>query len=180
MRQFALLIVAIASCAHSLVWAGDNQMPVRNAAAGPHPNMLARPGVDLLIPQTVDGAGWKTSIFLTNIDSRSVNFVLRLSDDRGRPMSLPVTGAGTVSAVYGTLNAGASATIETDGTANTLVQGYAMVFTLDKSFTDPTANLTSDRLAGLAVFRQRVPGRRQRGSSSIQFTGRNEHGCAVR
>src|SRR5262249_39655740 len=102
---------------------------------------------DQVIPQIADGAGWKTTITLINLSDRTATFSLSFWDQGGRPLVLPLTGVATAATVTGTLLVRGSRTIQTDGTAQLLSQGWA--------------ELTADQsVGGLAVFRQRVPGRR--------------------
>ena len=38
---------------------------------------------DRVVPQVVDGGGWKTTLILTNLDTKPVNWVVFFTDDNG-------------------------------------------------------------------------------------------------
>jgi hypothetical protein len=86
-------------------------------------------GQDGVISQLVDGAGWKTSISLNNIDPTPGQYKLSFFSDSGLPLSLQ-TNFGTGTFVNGTIPARGSVTIETAGTKATLSQGWAKMETI--------------------------------------------------
>jgi len=95
-----------------------------------------------VIPQLVDGNGWKTIITLVNLNDTSATYTLYLNDDRGAALSL-TTNLGTGSDFSGTLPPRGSTVIETAGLNAGLSQGWAYV----------TTPLTSI-IGGTAVFRR--------------------------
>jgi hypothetical protein len=109
-------------------------------------SLAVRSGIQVL-SQIADGAGWKTTIILVNLDSESAVFTLRFWNGNGTPLLLALEGsAGKSDTVNGTLPVGGSRTIQTLGADATLSQGWAQLE-------------AGRRISGLAVFRQRVPGR---------------------
>ncbi|MBI3681784.1 MAG: hypothetical protein HY235_15500 [Acidobacteria bacterium] len=103
---------------------------------------------DRVIPQFVDGASWKTSITVVNLENRAVNFQVLFFRDNGTDLIVPVVGQGLVRGMNIALGTLASLTFETSGTADTLSQGWALL-----------SQSTNDSVGGLAIFRQRVAGR---------------------
>jgi hypothetical protein len=106
-----------------------------------------------VIPQVVDGAGWKTTFKLVNLENHSVGFTLYFYGDDGFPLSLPildsaVINGGNFTSVAFTLPTAASITIETAGFARGLAQGWALM----------QRNVSTDSIGGFAIFRFRVPG----------------------
>jgi hypothetical protein len=104
---------------------------------------------DTVIPQFVDGGGWKTSVTLTNLDSKTVHFVVLFFNDDGSDLTVRVVGQGSVKGIDVVLGSAQSTTFETSGDAQFLAQGWA---TLRK-------DNSSDSVGGFAIFRQRVAGR---------------------
>lgn len=104
---------------------------------------------DNVIPQVVDGAGWRTSFVLTNLDSKALRFTVAFLTDNGDDMVLPIVGGGNYRGVTITLPPSASTTVETSGTTRTLTQGWAFILT----------DSVKDRISGMAVFRAQVAGR---------------------
>jgi len=108
---------------------------------------------DNVIPQVVDGAGWKTTFKFVNLENHSVSFTLQFIQDNGLDMALPFLGngiltAGTYTSITFTLLTAQSATVETAGRSGSLTQGWALM----------QRNTSTDSIGGLAVFRQRIPG----------------------
>jgi len=131
------------------------------AADQPRPGIVVNPATDLVIPQVVDGDGWSTTFFLTSLErERTVHWLLAFYADGGFPMNLPIQGAGPASTLFAALPPNWSVTIQTLGTSAQLLQGWARLTSYDRAPNQPGAMVVTDRqLAGLAVFRQRVPGR---------------------
>jgi hypothetical protein len=122
--------------------------------------LVVNPGVDTVVPQVVDGAGWSTSFYLMNLEpGKTIFWQLKFYSDSGGGMVLPLLGTGPAATVFASLPPQWSVVIETPGTATALQQGWASVVTLDRSADQPGAVATNDRIGGLATFRQRVPGR---------------------
>jgi hypothetical protein len=115
---------------------------------------------DLIVPQVVDGDSWKTTIFLTSLEpSDTIYFNLAFYSDSGFPLILPLVGVGSTASGSAALPPNWSTTIETQGTGATLQQGWAVVSTFDRPPGQPGARQIVSRIAGMAVFRQRIPGR---------------------
>jgi hypothetical protein len=104
---------------------------------------------DTVIPQFVDGGGWKTTITVTNLDSRTVHFVVLFFNDDGSDLTVRILGQGNVKGVDVVLGSAQSATFETAGDAQFLAQGWATI----------KKDNSSDAVGGFAIFRQRIPGR---------------------
>jgi hypothetical protein len=104
---------------------------------------------DTVIPQVVDGAGWRTSFVLHNLDSKTLTFDVYFLNDNGADMDLPLVGYGPGTWMTITLKSGETTILDTPGTARTLQQGWAYI---------NTAN-GSDRVGGFAVFRSQAQGR---------------------
>ena len=104
---------------------------------------------DVVLGQLVDGAGWKTTINLVNLDTQQASFTLYLFADDGTPMTLATvneSGQTTFgSTIQGNIQVGGSATYATEGTSPALAQGWA-------------AMDSAQRIAGQAVFRRSIPG----------------------
>jgi len=100
-----------------------------------------------LLSQIADGAGWKTTIILVNLDREPAPFTLKFYTGTGAALRLPIEGSvGRLESLEGIIPVGGSRTILTAGTDAALAQGWA--------------ELTSSRsISGLGVFRQRVEGR---------------------
>jgi len=108
-------------------------------------------GVDSdVLPQVADGAYWKTSITLVNMDTEPAQYKLEFFRNGGGALTLDFVGLGRGSFVYGTLPVNGSFVIETSGTSATLSQGFAIL-------TSPNYKDVS----GYGIFRQRLPGRAQ-------------------
>ncbi len=100
-----------------------------------------------ILSQIADGAGWKTSIIITNLDTDAAPFTLRFFANDGTPLRLPFEGSpGRLESLQGIIPVGGTRTILTLGTDTALSQGWA--------------ELTSTKVInGLGIFRQRVDGR---------------------
>ena len=95
----------------------------------------------LRIPQLVDGGHWKTTIVLVNTDSDPAQFTATFHQADGTLLALPLVGGGAVTQYSGVIPVGGSRTIETQGQASTLAQGWAEV-------------VTASSISGTAIFRQ--------------------------
>ena len=102
-----------------------------------HASDLVYPGGGVLA-QIVDGGGTKTTITLINLDPTPAPYTLNFYDDNGNALSLTTT-AGTGAVLSGTLNAGGSTIIQTNGTSKSISQGWALL-------------VTNNTIAGSAVF----------------------------
>ena len=104
---------------------------------------------DTIVPQVVDGGGWKTTFKFVNLNNYSVTFRVLFFADNGTDLPLPLVGVGNnIINVTITLSVAGSIDVETVGTNTDLSQGWAYV--LQQS--------PSDSIGGFAIFRQRVPG----------------------
>jgi hypothetical protein len=126
----------------------------RHAAAGKatalqsiEPKVVVFAG-DRVFPQVVDGAGWKTSFFLVNLENHPVTLQVLFFDDFGDDMFVSVGDLGSVRQVSVTLDTAGSTEFETSGFGSSLQQGWALL-----------SQSTNDTIGGMAIFRQRVFGR---------------------
>ena len=119
----------------------------RISASESHPNVVVFIG-DRVIPQFVDGGGWKTSITMVNLENHSTSFKVLFFQDNGTDLAVQVLGQGTVIGMNISLNTAGSATFETAGLAPNLASGWALI-----------SQTTNDSVGAFAVFRQSVPGR---------------------
>ena len=99
----------------------------------------------LRIPQVADGNGWKTSIVLVNTDTNAAPFTVSFRKADGSPAAMPLSGAGSVTTYSDVIPTGGSRTIETQGTASNLIQGWGEV-------------VAGKSISGTAVFRQHAAG----------------------
>ena len=106
---------------------------------------VGTPVTGQIVSQVVDGMGWTTTIILVNTDTVPVSFTLRFWKGSGSPLPLALGADGTVQAVSGQIPVGGARTIQTDGVAAALQQGWAEL-------------VTSQAVSGTAVFRQQVAG----------------------
>jgi hypothetical protein len=111
------------------------------------PNVVVLPG-DTIIPQVVDGSGWRTTFKFVNLNNYPVMFRLLFFADNGTDLNLPIVGVGTVISLTITLPTAGSIDIETSGASAGLSQGWA--YMLQQS--------ASDSIGGFAIFSQHVPG----------------------
>ncbi len=108
---------------------------------------------DNVVPQVVDGSGWKTTFKFVNLENHTVSFTLSFIQDNGSPMALSILGnglltPGTYTSIVFTLLATQSTTVETAGVAANLTQGWALM----------QRAVITDSIGGFAIFRQRIPG----------------------
>jgi hypothetical protein len=104
--------------------------------------LTVTPGVSMnqMISHIADGAKWKTTIILINLDTSPASFTLNFWRDNGAAFPISLTGRGTLATVTDTIPVGGSRTIESDGTASTLSTGWAEV-------------ISSQSVGGTAIFR---------------------------
>ncbi|HEY3739908.1 MAG TPA: DUF3500 domain-containing protein [Bryobacteraceae bacterium] len=98
------------------------------------------------ISQIADGSGWKSTIILANTGTAAAPFTLRFWNGDGTSMSLPLGTNGTLHEMTGTIAVNGTQTIETDGTATSLSQGWGEL-------------ISSGSISGTAIFRLQVSGR---------------------
>lgn len=90
-----------------------------------------------------------TSVTLTNLDSKTVRFSILFFNDDGSDLTVRMVGQGLVRGIDIVLGSAQSATFATSGDAQFLAQGWATI----------KKDNSSDSIGGLAVFRQRIPGK---------------------
>jgi hypothetical protein len=155
MRTFQILGLLACVVSLSLSLAAQPQAPdaVKSVATGTdvQPRDVVFAGTNV-IPQVVDGAGWKTTFKLVNLENHAVSFRLSFFGDDGFSLSLPildsaVINGGNFTSISFTLATAASITIETAGTARGLAQGWALM-----------QRNSTDSIGGFAIFRLRLPG----------------------
>ena len=113
------------------------------------------------IPQVADGANWKTTFILVNLDSVESKYKLDFHGDDGTARSFQLVGLGARSSVSGTIAGRGTVTIETAGTSATLNQGWA---DLDL--------IGTDNVGIMAIFgTQGIPGRPDYEATVIGATG---------
>ncbi len=80
------------------------------------------------VAQVADGGGWKTTFVLVNPGSQPVPFSIVFRDPlKGTPTALPLAGIGSRVEFDDVLPVGGVRILETQGTSNTLSQGWAEV-----------------------------------------------------
>jgi hypothetical protein len=94
--------------------------------------------------QLAEGASWRTTILVLNRSAAQAPYALDFYDDLGRSLDVPLAAASAPR--QGSLPAGGSVEIVTDGGSEQLRQGWAVL-------------RGSPSLFGVAVFRQSIPGR---------------------
>jgi hypothetical protein len=159
MRKHFLVVPLCLLLSAALLPAADSGV-VLQGVVNSNPNIVVNPVTDRIIAQVVDGGSWQTSFFLTNLDpSKTINWALDFRTDGGGVASMPVVGVGSVTRVFAALPPNWSVVIDTVGTAATLLQGWALVTTYDRPANMDGAVVTNDKIAGNAIFRQRIAGR---------------------
>ena len=101
----------------------------------------------LVIPQFVNGGGWSTTLFLTNVSSVSESLTVSFFGESGSARQVPLLGSGTVSSQATTLVPGQTVIYETTGTG-----------VLDVGWASVTLGTTNNRITGFAIFRYRTAG----------------------
>ena len=147
-RTFALLAAttAFSTCVFALA-------PARPAAvSAQRPRIGIDPVADYVIPIVYDGGSSTTSFFLTNRDSKALHLAVYFVASNGMPLTLPIRDIGPTLGVTIDLDVNQSATFQTTGESVSFVDGYALVFTFDRSANDPAAKVTTDLFSGQATF----------------------------
>jgi hypothetical protein len=101
----------------------------------------------LSLSHIADGQFWKTTITLVNRDVTPANFTLNFWAADGSPLNVTLEDGSRVSHYENIIPVGGARTIATAGTGNQLSEGWAEV-------------VSQQLIGGMAIFRQRVPGRR--------------------
>jgi hypothetical protein len=97
------------------------------------------------ISQIADGAGWKTTIILANLDTVPANFTLNFWQGTGSPLPLSIGGQG-MQQVTGQIPVNGTVTVASDGSSSNLSTGWGQL-------------ITTNAIGGTAIFRETVPGR---------------------
>jgi hypothetical protein len=127
----------------SVVWSPNVDIS-RTITATPSAAITAN---TLVIPQFVNGAGWSTTLFLTNTSMLSESLNLNFFGESGDTRQVTLLGAGAVNSVTTTLAPGQTVVYETTN-AGALDVGWASV----------TLGTTNNRITGFAIFRYRAEG----------------------
>jgi hypothetical protein len=127
----------------SVVWTAN--VPITRTITAT--TSVAISGNTLVVPQFVNGGGWSTTLFLTNVSTSSENFILSFLGANGTVHEVPLLGIGSVDSVVTSLSPGQTVIYETASTGELSV-GWASV----------TLGTTNNRVTGFAVFRYRAPG----------------------
>ncbi len=122
----------------------------------------------LLVPQVVDGDGWKTTLRFVNLSSRPVTFNVLFFSDTGADMSLPIVNLGAAVNLTIALPVAGSTDVETEGAGQTLTQGWAAVL----------PQTPGDSIGGFTTFRQRVSGMPDH-ETTVPLAGSSGHHFAV-
>ncbi len=107
--------------------------------------LLATSG--MVVAQYVNGSGWTTALFLTNLSSISESYTVRFFGPGGSPRRAPIQGLGSVETIVAALSPGQTAVYETSPTAS-LEPGWAIV----------TPSAQNSKITGFAVFRYHTSG----------------------
>jgi hypothetical protein len=120
---------------------------------------VARPaGISpVYFPQLVDGAGYTTSLVLTNTSGAAQNGTISVLDGNGQPLSVrPVGGAVGTSFTYSISPAG-TFVFQTDGTSSPSRVGWVTVTPASGSTSPSGAGVVSYSPAGILVTETGVP-----------------------
>jgi hypothetical protein len=119
------------------------------------------------IPHVVDGATWKTTITIVNLDKATRKYKLMLYGDNGSPKSFAFIGRNSASSYSGEIPRGGIAVFETPGTSSQLNSGWAE---LDGVGTDSAIGISAvfgtTGIPGRPDFEANVPG-----EFSLQYDG---------
>jgi hypothetical protein len=107
-----------------------------------------------IVPQIADGDGWKTTMIVDNLDAVEAQVTISFFTRNGAPLNLPGIG----SQVSRRIPAGGVTTMETGGVSAALEQGWAEI-------------ASAQKVAGTAVFRQRLPASFSEGAAPLPAAG---------
>ena len=127
----------------TVVWTANAEIS-RTITATPSAAITAN---TLVIPQFVNGGGWTTTLFLTNVSLVSESLSLKFFGEGGSARQVPLLGSGSVSVVETTLAPGQTVIYETTSTG-----------ALDVGWASVTLGTTNNRITGFAIFRYRTAG----------------------
>lgn len=134
----------------------DKKLKPQASYGGPILRMAQMGEYDRVIPFVVDGGGWKTTFVLTNPDNKALYFAVWFVADDGSDMELPIVDLGGSILLWGDLQANETVVFETEGTAGSLQEGYALFYVLDRSADDPDVQAVAGPLAGMAILRRQL------------------------
>jgi hypothetical protein len=100
------------------------------------------PAGGMIVAQFVNGSGWTTALFLTNLASASESYTVKFYGSGGTLRKAPIQGFGQVDTISASLAPGQTVVYQTSATAS-LEPGWAIV----------TPALENSKLSGFAVFR---------------------------
>lgn len=119
----------------------------------------------IIVPQVVDGDGWKTTFRFVNLSSRPVTFNVLFFSDTGADMSLPIVNLGAAVNLTIALAVAGSTDVETEGAGQTLAQGWACVL----------PHTSGDSIGGFTTFRQRTAGMPDHETTVPLVSGSGDH-----
>lgn len=132
---------------HAISTVGLKTETQRTAALGGSRNTFVLPGDDVL-PHLVNGDGWKSQIFLTNLSRIRMSYTLDFWRSDGSYWPVSIIGRGTGDQFTGSLPPGGSLLLETSGTGR-----------LEAGWAELTYDSNIGYIGGMGVFRQSVFGR---------------------
>jgi hypothetical protein len=102
------------------------------------------PANNLVLSQFVNGGGWTTALFLTNVSTTSENYTVRFYGTNGTLRLVPIVGANAVNTITGTLSPGQTVVYETGNSPGTVESGWTVI---------TPGTVTANRLNGFAVYK---------------------------
>ena len=118
----------------------------RTSKTQPQRRIVLDPADQRVLPEILEGNGFRTRFLLTNLDVKPVNYELLVYDDLGDPLELPFEELGLQTSVIGTIPPQQSVELKTTGRRPRLISAYGLLLTYDKPASDPQSRLTSDRI----------------------------------
>lgn len=164
--RWPLLAAAVLTAVSA--WAGEVVLTPSHASAERRIQVTSS---DFLIPHLVDGAGWQTTILLTNLTETPTHFVLISAKVSPAPpmgaigaSGFPFKELGEDQYISGSLEPGQSVEISTPGESSDLSRGWASVLTLKSPWVGPASlrDTTQKPIGGYVIYRQRIEGRPDR------------------
>lgn len=136
-------------------------------AAGPKNKYISANGFYDTIPHVVDGASWKTTITLVNLDTATRKYKLVFYGDDGAPKAFSFVGRGSGSSFSGEIPRGGIAVFETLGSSSTLNSGWAATDGIGTDYeVGMSAVFSSVGIPGRPDFEATVPA-----SNGIEYDG---------
>lgn len=109
----------------------------------------------------VDGAGWTTTLLLTNFAPTTTHALIRFSEDpqKPSPRGFRFNVEGQIAELALSIPAYASVELETAGLSPDLIEGRATISRLITPYSPPASpTLSADQLGGCLIYRQRIEG----------------------